>query len=107
RVAAVFADNGKGVRGDMKAVVRAILLDGDARAAPTAASGKLKEPVLLMTALARAIGFATDGYVFTIRDSNIGQPVFRAPSVFNFYPDDFPLPGSTTLKSPASKLLNT
>lgn len=107
RVAAVFADNGRGVRGDMKAVVRAILLDSEARAAPTMGSGKLKEPVLLMTALARAIGFATDGYVFTTRDTSLGQPVFRAPSVFNFYPDDFPLPGSATLRSPASKLLNT
>lgn len=107
RVAAVFADNGSGKRGDMKAVVRAILLDSEARSAPTATSGKLKEPVLLMTALARAIGFATDGYVFTTRDTSLGQPVFRAPSVFNFYPDDFPLPGSATLKSPASKLLNT
>ncbi|MDQ0251811.1 uncharacterized protein (DUF1800 family) [Sphingomonas kyeonggiensis] len=107
RVAAVFADNGAGTRGDMKAVVRAILLDSEARSAPTATSGKLKEPVLLMTGLARAIGFATDGYVFVTRDSALGQPVFRAPSVFNFYPDDFPLPGSTTLKSPASKLLNT
>ncbi|WHU05056.1 DUF1800 family protein [Sphingomonas sp. NIBR02145] len=107
RVAQVFADNGRGVRGDMKAVVRAILLDSEARSAPTATGGKLKEPVLLMTALARAIGFATDGYVFTTRDTSLGQPVFRAPSVFNFYPDDFPLPGSATLKSPASKLLNT
>lgn len=107
RVAAVFADNGAGKRGDMKAVVRAILLDSEARSAPTATSGKLKEPVLLMTTLVRAIGFTTDGYVFTNRDGNLGQPVFRAPSVFNFYPDDFPLPGSTTLKSPVSKLLNT
>ncbi|MFS2111343.1 DUF1800 family protein [Sphingomonas sp. Sphisp140] len=107
RVAAVFADNGAGTRGDMKAVVRAVLLDSEARSAPTTTSGKLKEPVLLMTGLARAIGFATDGYVFVTRDSALGQPVFRAPSVFNFYPDDFPLPGSTTLKSPASKLLNT
>jgi uncharacterized protein (DUF1800 family) len=107
RVAAVFADNGAGKRGDMKAVVRAILLDSEARNAPTSTSGKLKEPVLLMTSLARAIGFATDGYVFQTRDSSLGQPVFRAPSVFNFYPDDYPLPGSATLKSPASKLLNT
>jgi len=107
RVAAVFADNGAGKRGDMKAVIRAILLDSEARNAPGTTSGKLKEPVLLMTSLARAIGFATDGYVFTTRDTSLGQPVFRAPSVFNFYPDDFPLPGSTTLKSPASKLLNT
>jgi uncharacterized protein (DUF1800 family) len=107
RVAAVFADNGAGKRGDMKAVIRAILLDSEARSAPTGTSGKLKEPVLLMTTLARAIGFSSDGYVFSTRDTSLGQPVFRAPSVFNFYPDDFPLPGSTTLKSPASKLLNT
>jgi uncharacterized protein (DUF1800 family) len=107
RVAAVFADNGKGARGDLKAVVRAILTDAEARAAAGANSGKVKEPVLLMTSLARAIGFATDGYVFTNRDGGLGQPVMRAPSVFNFYPDDYPLPGSATLKSPASKLLNT
>jgi uncharacterized protein (DUF1800 family) len=107
RVAGVFADNGKGVRGDLKAVVRAILTDPEARAAPSANSGKVKEPILLMTALARAIGFSTDGYVFTTRDGNLGQPVMRAPSVFNFYPPDYPLPGSATLRSPASKLLNT
>lgn len=107
RVAAVFANNGSGVRGDLKAVVRAILTDAEARQAPGANSGKVKEPVLLMTTLARAIGFSTDGYVFTTRDTGLAQPVMRAPSVFNFYPPDYPLPGSTTLKSPASKLLNT
>ncbi|WBY09634.1 DUF1800 family protein [Sphingomonas sp. 7/4-4] len=107
RVAAVFANSGNGVRGDLKAVVRAILTDAEARAAPGAASGKVKEPILLMTGLARAIGFTTDGYVFVNRDTGMGQPVMRAPSVFNFYPTDYPLPGSTTLKSPASKLLNT
>jgi uncharacterized protein (DUF1800 family) len=107
RVAAVFANNGSGVRGDLKAVVRAILTDSEARAAPGAASGKVKEPILLMTGLARAIGFTTDGYVFVNRDTGMGQPVMRAPSVFNFYPTDYPLPGSPTLKSPASKLLNT
>ncbi|WP_168355852.1 DUF1800 family protein [Sphingomonas gei] len=107
RVAAVFANNGSGVRGDLKAVVRAILTDGEARAAPGAASGKVKEPVLLMAGLARVIGFTTDGYAFVNRDTGMGQPVMRAPSVFNFYPIDYPLPGSLTLKSPASKLLNT
>ncbi|HEX8302952.1 DUF1800 domain-containing protein [Sphingomonas sp.] len=107
RVASVFANNGSGTRGDLRAVVRAILTDSEARAAPGAASGKVKEPILLMTSLARAIGFTTDGYVFTTRDINLGQPVMRAPSVFNFYPPDYPLPGSATLKSPASKLLNT
>lgn len=107
RVAAVFANNGSGVRGDLKAVVRAILTDGEARGAPGAAAGKVKEPILLMTGLARVIGFTTDGYAFVNRDTSLAQPVMRAPSVFNFYPQDYPLPGSTTLRSPASKLLNT
>lgn len=108
RVSAVFANNGNGVRGDLKAVVRAILLDTEARgAAKTGTSdGKLKEPVLLMTALARAVGFSSDGYAFVLRDTNLGQPVFRAPSVFNFYPPDYPLHG-TTLKSPVAKLAST
>jgi uncharacterized protein (DUF1800 family) len=106
RVSAVFANNGNGVRGDLKAVVRAILTDTEARSAPGAA-GKVKEPILLMTGLARVVGFTTDGYAFVNRDTSMGQPVMRAPSVFNFYPTDYPLPGSTTLKSPASKLLNT
>ncbi|WP_052507888.1 DUF1800 domain-containing protein [Sphingomonas hengshuiensis] len=107
RVAAVFANNGSGVRGDLKAVVRTILTDSEARTAPSGDAGKVKEPILLMTALARAIGFSTDGFVFVTRDTSLGQPVMRAPSVFNFYPPDYPLPGSVTLKSPASKLLST
>ncbi|WP_206431232.1 DUF1800 family protein [Sphingomonas sp. ABOLE] len=107
RVAAVFANNGSGVRGDLKAVVRAILTDAEARGPQLSTPGKLKEPVLAMTSLARAIGFTTDGYVFQVRDATFGQPVMRAPSVFNFYPDDFPLPGSATLRSPASKLLTS
>lgn len=105
RVAQVFANNGTGVRGDLKAVVRAILLDTEARSG--SGEGKLKEPVLLMTSLARAIGFTTDGQAFLNRDNGMGQPVFRAPSVFNFFPPDYPLPGSTVLKSPASKLVTT
>lgn len=107
RVTAVFANNGNGVRGDLKAVVRAILTDAEARAPQAGTGGKLKEPVLAMTSLARAIGFTTDGYVFQTRDGGLAQPVMRAPSVFNFYPNDFPLPGNATLRSPASKLLTS
>ena len=109
RVAAVFANNGANVRGDMKAVVRAILTDAEARGSSKTGdnAGKVKEPILLLTSIARIVGMTTDGYVFTTRDGNLGQPVFAAPSVFNFYPPDFPLPGSTTLVSPASKLLTT
>lgn len=109
RVAAKFADNGSGVRGDMKAVVRAILTDSEARGASRtgASDGKIKEPILLMTSLMRAVGMTTDGYAFVTQDSNLAQPVFRSPSVFNFYPPDYPLPGNTSLKSGPSKLMTT
>ena len=106
RVAAVFADNGAGVRGDMKAVVKAIYLDSEARAG-SQLPGKVKEPVLLATSLARAIGYTTDGYAFTTRDAGMGQAPFRAPSVFNYYPYDFPLPQGAGLLSPVTKLMTT
>jgi uncharacterized protein (DUF1800 family) len=106
RVAAAFADNGSGVRGDMKAVVRAIYLDPEARTV-SQLPGKVKEPVLLATALARAIGYSSDGYAFVTRDAGMGQAPFRAPSVFNFYPYEFPLPQGDGLVSPVSKLMTT
>jgi uncharacterized protein (DUF1800 family) len=106
RVATVFANNGVGVRGDMKAVVRAIYLDNEARVV-SQLPGKVKEPVLLATSLARAIGYTTDGYAFTTRDAGMGQAPFRAPSVFNYYPYDFPLPQGAGLLSPVTKLMTT
>jgi len=106
RVAAVFANNGAGVRGDLRAVVKAIYLDSEARAS-SQLPGKVKEPVLLATGLARAIGYTTDGYAFTTRDAGMGQAPFRAPSVFNFYPYDFPLPQGAGLLSPVTKLMTT
>ncbi|WP_207913418.1 DUF1800 family protein [Sphingomonas sp. BK235] len=108
RIASVFEDNGSGVRGDLKAVVRAILLDPEARGDEPhgADAGKVREPVLVMTGVARAIGLATDGIAFIQRDSNLGQPVFGSPSVFNFYPPDYPLAGTAGLVSPATKLLS-
>jgi len=106
RVAAVFADNGAGVRGDLKAVVRAIYLDSEARVV-SQLPGKVKEPVLLATSLARAVGYTTDGYAFTLRDAGMGQSPFRPPSVFGFYPYNFPLPQGSGIVSPTSKLMNT
>ena len=55
RVSAVFANNGAGVRGDLKAVVRAILTDAEARGdfKAGASDGKVKEPTLLLTAIGR------------------------------------------------------
>lgn len=108
RIGAVFVDNGAGVRGDLKAVVRAILLDPEARGAEPRGGGvgKVKEPVLAMVAVMRAEGLQTDGISATLRDTALGQPVFQAPSVFNFYPPDYPLARSNGLVSPASKLLS-
>jgi uncharacterized protein (DUF1800 family) len=107
RVADVFANNGFGVRGDMRAVVKAILTDPEARGPSKAgvADGKVKEPVLMLTSIARLLGEQTDGYVFTTRDAALGEAPFRAPSVFNFFPPDYPLPLSDGLLSPPSKLM--
>ena len=93
RVAAVFADNGKGVRGDLAAVVRAILLDTDARsdAALTGANaGKLREPVLRLTGWARAFGATSPSNAWAIGDtssttSRLGQSMGRSQTVFNFF----------------------
>ena len=93
RVTAAFNDNGQGVRGDMRAVWRAILLDPEARDAAKLADpqfGKLREPVLRLSAWIRAFNVrSTSGNynVFFTDDpaSGIGQAPFRSPSVFNFY----------------------
>ena len=109
RVSAIFANDGSGARGDMKAVVRAILLDAEARgdAKSGASDGKVKEPVLFSLSIARLIGDTTDGYAFTTRDAAMGQSPFRAGSVFNFYPPDYPLPLGGGLLSPSSKLMTS
>jgi len=102
RVAAVFVNNGAGQRGDLLAVVRAILLDAEARSLATIAqanSGKLKEPFLRVTGLLRAMRYTVqDGtlpYDFgsTVSESTIGQFPLAAPSVFNFYLPDHRPPG--------------
>jgi uncharacterized protein (DUF1800 family) len=93
RVAAAFADNGAGVRGDMKAVVRAVLLDPEARADPapgSTRSGKLKEPILRISAWMRAFNVrSTSGawayYITGDPVTTIGQTPLQSPSVFNFF----------------------
>jgi uncharacterized protein (DUF1800 family) len=97
RVAEVFNNNGAGVRGDLGAVVRAILLDAEAR--PAAASdvdGKLKEPLLRLTQLYRAYNAqsANGGYRQLGGVSAIfGQGPLQSPSVFNFFSPFFAPPG--------------
>ncbi len=93
RVTAAFNDNGQGVRGDMRAVWRAVLLDPEARDAAKLGDptfGKLREPMLRLSAWIRAFSVkSTSGNynVFFTDDpsSGIGQAPFRSPSVFNFY----------------------
>jgi uncharacterized protein (DUF1800 family) len=99
RVSAVFADNGSGVRGDMGAVVQAILTDPEARGdAPAAADfGRLREPALFMTAMLRSLGGQSDGVLPRNAISAMGQPMFTPQTVFNFYPPSFVLPGTETL----------
>jgi len=100
RVATVFNDNGSGVRGDLQAVVRAILLDPEARgAAAPDTFGQLREPALMVTGILRALGVATDGAGLSARTSTLGQPIYSSPTVFNYYPIDYTIP-NTTLSGP-------
>jgi uncharacterized protein (DUF1800 family) len=93
RVAAAFDDNGRGVRGDMKSVLRAVLLDVEARSDRRLASpdtGRLREPVLRLAAWARAFEATSASGAFRIRDTSdpstrLGQAPLRSPSVFNFF----------------------
>jgi uncharacterized protein (DUF1800 family) len=99
RVSAVFDNDGSGVRGNLKAVVSAILTDPEARGDThsEASYGKLREPVLFLTAAARAVGTTSDGVYFAQQARNLGQDVFDAASVFNYYPPDYIVPGTTVL----------
>jgi uncharacterized protein (DUF1800 family) len=111
RVAAVFADNGSGVRGDLKAVVTAILLDPEARRGDDATQaqpndGKLKEPVLFITNLLRAMNGVSDGATLSDRASDMKQPPFFSPTVFNFYHPDHVIQGSTLI-GPEFEIFNT
>ena len=92
RVASAFNDNGSGVRGDMKAVIRAVLLDPEARSPLPGATdyGKLREPVLRIAHWLRAFGAQSASGRFLIGNtdnpnSSLGQTPMRSPSVFNFY----------------------
>jgi uncharacterized protein (DUF1800 family) len=114
RVAAAFNNNGSGVRGDMKAVIRAILLDPEARGNVKTDPnyGKLREPVQLATNLYRQFNVRSfdgttqsDGYVNpTI--SPMGQNTFLSPTVFNYYTPDYTVPG-TALNGPEFGIMTT
>jgi uncharacterized protein (DUF1800 family) len=114
RVAAIFNNDGFGNRGNMKAVVKAILLDpearGDVKTDPD--YGKLREPVQAITNLLRnfnvrnAAGTGPSDGNLNPRSAALGQDVYRAPTVFNYYPADYIVPGTDVL-GPEFGILNT
>ncbi len=113
-VSAVWANNGAGVRGDIKAVVRAILTHPELRSS-SSRDGKLREPVLRLSAYLRAFPHLSDTGGFKVGNTDnpgtqLGQTPLRAPSVFNFYRPGYVAPGSQSaaagLVSPELQLLN-
>jgi len=102
RVSAAFNNNGSGVRGDMRAVIKAILIDTEARSGhkTIANYGKLREPLLRWTHLWRAFnvqrGLQSESgqynhaspYIQSAGDF-LGQGVLSSPSVFNFFHANF------------------
>ncbi len=118
RVAGVFADNGSGVRGDLGAVVSAILLDDDARNPAVvqhdAAYGRLKEPVIRAMAIGRAFGLITQPDLLwwnwgSFYDAS-RQDATYSPSVFNFYRPEYKAPGLLTASqknSPVFQITDT
>jgi uncharacterized protein (DUF1800 family) len=100
RVASVFDNTGSGMRGDMNAVITAILLDPEARrlddpATAVGTDGHLQEPILYMTGLLRAFGATSDGSNLAYDGSGMGQEALYSPSVFNFYSPTYVIPGTT------------
>jgi hypothetical protein len=103
RVASAFNNNGQGVRGDMLATISAVLLDPEARANDSGgddqiSDGHLQEPALFIAAMVRAFGGQmTEQNYFPWDLVNLGQDLFDAPSVFNFYSPTYAVPGTTQL----------
>lgn len=96
RVAQVFNNNGSGVRGDLAAVVRAILLDPEARPnLPMEIDGKLKEPLLRVTQLFKAYDATSQSGRYPLGAAYVifGQGPLQSPSVFNFFSPFYAPPG--------------
>jgi uncharacterized protein (DUF1800 family) len=114
RVAAVFADNNGaaagGTRGDLGATIKAVLLDSEARATPTDPNfGKLREPLLRLTGVWRALGAQSgDNRRWGLTSLGSQRPL-GANSVFNFYEPDYQQPGQLAnagLFSPEFQILD-
>ncbi|SHO81703.1 hypothetical protein MNB_SV-15-1249 [hydrothermal vent metagenome] len=104
RVASIFNDNGKGVKGDLKAVIKAILTDSSILNGDNF-DGKLREPTIMYSSFLRAFNavplktYNQDGIFFTkLELTHFGEEPLRAWSVFNFYSDDY-IPNATTFSN--------
>ena len=115
RVASVFNGSGTGIRGDLRAVVRAILLDPEARgnAKPDPAYGRLRHPAQFIAGLLRAFDARSadgnglsDGYL-NPQSVNMGMDVFRPPSVFSYFSPGTVVPGSGGVRGPEFGLFTT
>jgi uncharacterized protein (DUF1800 family) len=118
RCAQAFANDGQGVRGDLQAVVRAILLDYEARSTTFVAApgyGHLREPMVRLGSLLRAIHATppADGKwrIWNLEDASYGldQNPLRSPTVFNFFEPTYVLPGAVAqagLVAPELKITN-
>ena len=97
RVSRVWADNGEGVRGDLKAVLRAILLDPEVRHPDRRSGkrGKVREPILRLASAMRFFNAEnqqsppTYPLVMNYFNQSVGQQPLFAPSVFNFYQSNY------------------
>jgi uncharacterized protein (DUF1800 family) len=108
RISSVFEDNGAGVRGDLDAVVRAILLDPEARIGdtnPASSDGFLQEPFLWQVAAMAIVGdkYFDDNPDYVGR--SLGQNLWYASTVFGFFSPSYIIPG-TTISSPEFQLQN-
>ncbi|MCU7373802.1 DUF1800 domain-containing protein [Paucibacter sp. O1-1] len=102
RVAAAFENNGSGRRGDLRAVVRALLTDTEARQdAPASGGGRLREPLLHLTTLLRALGGGiAPGNQLSWELGRMSQAPLTPPSVFGHYSPLFRLPADPSLHAP-------
>jgi uncharacterized protein (DUF1800 family) len=110
RVARAFNNNGAGVRGDLRAVWTAILLDDEARS-PAGLSnpkfGKLREPMIRLAQWSRsfnAVSQSGSWKIFNLSDSSysLGQNPMRSPSVFNYFRPGYVPPGTALATSGAT-----
>ena len=122
RVAAIFNNDGKGVKGNLKAVIKALLLDVEARndnssasQANNPAAGKLREPVLRLCAWARAFKANSPSDTWAIGNTSnpstrLGQSPGRSPTVFNFFRPGYVPPNSkiaaAALVAPEFQIIN-